>query len=418
VKRFALAALVVAAMPALGTAQTLPPQAAQARLRVFIDCGGDCYEEYLRDQIKFVDFVRQAQDADVHLLSSSTDTGGGGREMVLRFVGRGRYAGHDEELKVISLAADTVSMRRSQVLRTVHVGFLSFMARDGIPPAIDLSVEATESAAPSKAARDPWRAWVFSVSSSADYSAEESTRDRSWDFDFGADRITEQWKITFGTSFDYSKEAFDLDEDEPLVAVRRERQTDWFVAKSWGPNWSIGFDGALRSSTFGNTKFSLRTAPAIEFSVFPYSEYATRQLRFQYSMGVAHARYNELTIYDTLDDTHPVHSASATFEREEPWGSIQAGFEFSQYLHDLSFYRLEAAGEASIRITRGLSVNLEGNVSRIRDQLALPRREASDEEVLLKLRELQSGYRVGFDVSIRYTFGSLFNNIVNPRFGR
>jgi hypothetical protein len=133
---------------------------------------------------------------------------------------------------------------------------------------------------------------------------------------------------------------------------------------------------------------------------------------------MAHARYNELTIYDTFDDTHPLHSALAVLEREEPWGSLQAALEFRQYLHDLSFYRLEASGELSYRITRGLSIGFEGNISRIRDQLSLPRREATDEEILLRLRELQSDYQVGFDVNIRYTFGSLFNNIVNPRFGR
>jgi hypothetical protein len=113
-----------------------------------------------------------------------------------------------------------------------------------------------------------------------------------------------------------------------------------------------------------------------------------------------------------------VHDASVTLEREEPWGSLRASVEFSQYLHDPSFYRLVASGELGYRIARGLSISLDGRVSRIRDQLSLPRREASDEEILLRLRELQSDYRIGFDVSIRYTFGSLLNNIVNPRFGR
>ena len=72
----------------------------------------------------------------------------------------------------------------------------------------------------------------------------------------------------------------------------------------------------------------------------------------------------------------------------------------------------------SLRIARGLSLNFEGSVSRVRDQLSLPRRDASPEEVLLRLRELQSDYELSFDIGIRYSFGSIFNNIVNPRFGR
>ena len=51
-----------------------------------------------------------------------------------------------------------------------------------------------------------------------------------------------------------------------------------------------------------------------------------------------------------------------------------------------------------------------------RDQ-AVPLARTS-EEVLLRLRELQSGYQVSVDISLTYSFGSIFNNIVNPRFGR
>jgi hypothetical protein len=64
-----------------------------------------------------------------------------------------------------------------------------------------------------------------------------------------------------------------------------------------------------------------------------------------------------------------------------------------------------------------LSVEVEGAASRIRDQLSLPRRGADPEEILLRLRELQSGYEVSLRVGFNYTFGSIFNNIVNPRFG-
>lgn len=41
---------------------------------------------------------------------------------------------------------------------------------------------------------------------------------------------------------------------------------------------------------------------------------------------------------------------------------------------------------------------------------------ASTEEILVRQRELATGYQyeVGFGVS--YSFGSIFNNVVNPRF--
>ncbi len=417
----ALAACAIVTAAAVSSAQVPRPDAGRQaeRLRVYIDdCGERCFEDYLRDEIRFVDFVRQAQDADVHLLSSSTETGGGGRELVLRFIGRGRFSGHDEELRVVSLAADTENMRRTQVRRTVEVGLLAFMAREGIPGGVAISVDATRTEEQEQPADDPWNAWLFSIRTSADYQAEESQRDRSLDVSLSADRITEAWKLTFGASLDYSTEEFDLDEDEPLKAVRREKDASWFVAKSLGPHWSLGLDGRFESSTFGNTKYSFETAPAVEYSVFPYEEYATRQLRLQYAMGVSRAEYNEITLYGVLGEVHPVHEASVTLDLREPWGSLEGRFEFSQYLHDLSFYRLEVSGDLSFRIIRGLSFTVEGSASRVRDQLSLPRRDATEEEVLLRLRELQSGYELQFDIGFTYSFGSLFNNVVNPRFGR
>ena len=63
---------------------------------------------------------------------------------------------------------------------------------------------------------------------------------------------------------------------------------------------------------------------------------------------------------------------------------------------------------------------MEGEISgsRIRDQLSLPARDATSEEILLRLRELESGYQFNFQVSLTYTFGSIFSSVVNPRFGQ
>jgi hypothetical protein len=92
--------------------------------------------------------------------------------------------------------------------------------------------------------------------------------------------------------------------------------------------------------------------------------------------------------------------------------------EFSQYLHDQGKYRIEVNGEIDFRVARGLTVTFDGNASRIRDQISLPRRGATPEEVLLRLRQLRSGFQVGFSFGVSYSFGSIFNNVVNPRFGR
>ena len=416
-----LVTLCLAASPALAQvpAPAQAPAAAQtpARLRVFLDCS-DCFPDFLREEIRWVDFVRQPQDADVHLLTRSSDTGGGGREIVLRFVGNLRFKGVDQDLKAVSQASDTEDTRRRNVLRVVTVGLLGYIAREGLPSDVAVSVKAPRPDASAAPARDPWNFWVFSVEAGGSIQAEETERQWDWSADFTADRVTERWKLNFGASLEHETEEFDLDEDEPLRANRRERSVEGFVARSLGAHWSAGFIGEVRSSTFGNIKFQAAAAPAIEFNVFPYAEYATRQLRLEYLIGVERSHYNEITLFGKFSDTLGRHEFQATLDQRQPWGTLQAFAEFGQYLHDLGKYRLEAGGEISIRLARGLSLNVEGSASRVRDQLSLPRRDATEEEVLLRLRELQSGFEVDFSIGLTYTFGSIFNNIVNPRFGR
>ena len=69
-----------------------------------------------------------------------------------------------------------------------------------------------------------------------------------------------------------------------------------------------------------------------------------------------------------------MHAASVAFEKTEQWGSLDTRLEWSQYLHDRSLTRLEAEGELSWRLARGFSLSMEGNASRVRDQISLPRR--------------------------------------------
>jgi hypothetical protein len=52
----------------------------------------------------------------------------------------------------------------------------------------------------------------------------------------------------------------------------------------------------------------------------------------------------------------------------------------------------------------------------VHDQLSLPKTGATDEEILLQRKQLETSYRYFAGVSLTYSFGSIFNNIVNPRF--
>jgi hypothetical protein len=58
-------------------------------VRVFLDCN-HCDESYLKKEVTFIDYVRNREDADVHLLVTIQETGSGGAQWTLKFIGLGR----------------------------------------------------------------------------------------------------------------------------------------------------------------------------------------------------------------------------------------------------------------------------------------------------------------------------------------
>ena len=74
------------------------------------------------------------------------------------------------------------------------------------------------------------------------------------------------------------------------------------------------------------------------------------------------------------------------------------------------------ARRTDVRIFKGFSVSQNGAISRRRDQLSLRRGEATTEEILVRQRELATDYSYDLGFGISYSFGSIFNNVVNPRF--
>ena len=396
-------------------AQT-PPAPTRGQLKVFLDCDS-CYADFLRTEIEFVDFVRDRTEADVHVLITRAQTGSGGYEYAVDFIGVGRFATMTDRLRTVTATADTDDTIRRQLATVVRVGLLRFLTRDAVPAGLDVAVQIGSEQQRPAIAGDRWNNWVFSLRGSASFNGEESRLEREIGASLSADRITPDWKITLGGELEYEREEFDLDEDDPVNVERRERDFNWLVVKALGEHWSIGAVGEVESSTFENTKFSIAGAPAVEYNVFPYSMHMRRQLRALYGVGVNYVRYYEETLFRKTEETLPQHELSLTFEQRERWGSLEASVEWSQYLHDVSKSRLQADGEFSVRLARGLSVASELSASRIRDQLSIPARGATAEEVLLRLRRLRSGYEYNFSMSLTYTFGSIFSSVVNPRFG-
>ena len=135
-----------------------------------------------------------------------------------------------------------------------------------------------------------------------------------------------------------------------------------------------------------------------------------------YAVGFNSFDYAEVTIFDETDERRIDHSVRTSFEVNEPWGDTDATLEWSQFLDEPSQHRLVFLGDLEIRLFRGFFLSINGNSSLIRDQIFLPRRDATDEEILVRQRQLATDYEWRLRIGITYSFGSIFNNVVNSRF--
>ncbi len=185
--------------------------------------------------------------------------------------------------------------------------------------------------------------------------------------------------------------------------------------KSAGPRFSLGVRTNASGSTYSNQDLVFNFLPTAEFDVFPYSENARRSLIFSYAIGVQVANYSQETISDKLAETLPRHRFGASLSLRQPWGSIYGSANFTQQLNARDRTNLGVYSEADVRLFRGFSFNIHGDYSRIRDQTSLQKGDASTEDVLLQLRQLHSGYSYSMGFGVSYSFGSIFNTVVNPR---
>jgi len=140
------------------------------------------------------------------------------------------------------------------------------------------------------------------------------------------------------------------------------------------------------------------------------------QFTFLYRIGYTETWYNAETTFLKTHDQLANETLQVRYDVRKRWGTISTSLEGSHYFHDAELYHVSADLDLSIRLFEGLSLTFNGNVSKIADQLSIPREDLSEEEILLNRRQQATNYTYNTNIGFRYTFGSIYSNVVNPRF--
>ncbi|MFQ5535809.1 MAG: hypothetical protein ACE5GJ_00020 [Gemmatimonadota bacterium] len=394
-------------------------------LSIFFDCQArGCRDlDYFRREIPYVNWVRNREDADVHVLVTSRRSGGGGLEYSLAFLGQGDLAGSDLTLVTHTSGDATEDDRRAAVAQKLRLGLVRYLADRPIGDRLKITLAGPGASpgpeAPSPAGagpKDPWDFWVFRVTANGFVNGESSIRFANYFGTVSANRTTEAWKIILGANRSENIQEFELSD-----RTIKETRTDWgvngAVVRSVGARWAVGLRTDVGSSTFLNQDLRWSVRPGLEFNFFPYEESSRRSLTLQYLVGPWHWDYAETTIFGLDEETRWKESLTARLSLVQPWGRWTTSVSGSHFFNDSEHYNMNVFASVNVRLFKGFSVRVTGNYSWVRDQIYLAAGGATQEEILLRQRQIETSYRYFTSFGIEYRFGSIFNNVVNPRFG-
>src|SRR6267378_3713072 len=393
------------------TPQPAPSNSAppSVKLRVFLDCNF-CDFDFMRTEINFVDYVRDRQDAQVHILVTNQPTGGGGNEFTLHFIGQKELAHVADTLKYVSPPSASQDDLRRGLARIIKLGLVRYYSHVGQSGRFDVTYTAPTAAdsASKAAARDRWNLWVFRMSANGFGNGEKSSNFVQLNGSVNASRTTEMWKTSLTSYGNYNQSRFILSDGSKFNSYSHGYGFTDLIVKSLGQRWSAGQRASWTSSTYLNQKRAIRFAPAVEYNFFPYSQSTRRMLTLQYSPGINFFRYQDTTIFDKISEARSDQTLTASIDVKQPWGSVSSSLEGAAYFDDFTKRHLVFFNSLDLRLFKGFSFFSYGRLAFLRDQLYLPRGDLSDQDRLLRQRQLATSYTYFLNLGLSYSFGSIF----------
>ena len=385
------------------------------KLSIFIDCQY-CGQEFIKQNLTYVNYVRDTKEADVHLLFRTQSTASGGTENTIEFIGKDKFKQQSDTVIFMFDPNLTQDEQRRIRLKYIKAGLIPFLLKNNQLNDVEITSTLVEQEDNSEV-KDKWNYWVYNISANGWFNGQSTYNSfNSWS-EISADRVTEKWRIGISAGMQYNESNYIFSDGTSTKAIQRSQFGDVNLVKSISQHWSAGLFGDVNSSIFSNLKLSHNLNAGIEYNVFKYENSSENQLRFVYEIGPRCNRYNETTIYHKNEEWLGEQSFSVAFMTQKKWGSISSSVSWNNYLHDFNLYNLRFWQNFRIRILKGLNINLGGSFNVIKNQITLPGSGSSDFDLILQQKQQETNFSYWGNAGISYTFGSIYNNIVNPRFG-
>ena len=370
--------------------------------------------DYLRRNMRFIDFVNDPAVADVHIIINNRTSASGGHVYSMMFNNLTFENLSDFTITATTLASDTFEESRRKIKNALSLGLMPYVNQTKASEKLVFKYNADTDKQEVVIADDPWNNWTFRGDVSGNMNLEESRKTYNYSFDLRGNKVTEDWRYRNHARRSVRTQKYTSD-GEDYRSDNSSNSVSSSVVKSLSSRWSAGAFGSYDNSNYSNTVYSISFKPAVEYNIFPWDISDRKVFTIAYYIGPEWKKYYEETIYDKLNEQLWEQSLRLDLQVVQTWGEVQAGLNATNYMHDWSKNRVTLRTDLSVRIIRGLSVRMGLRVENVHDQIYLAKGEVSLEDVLLNKIQLPSTFEIGANFGVRVQFGSIYNNIVNNR---
>lgn len=390
-------------------------QSGNSDLNLYLDCS-KCDHAYIKQNLSYVSFVRDQKFADVYILVRTEKNGSGGVKYNFEFQGQHKYKKMRNRLSFSTKSDDTRAEVRDLVFEYLKLGLVKFWLRSGNDDVISVQLKKEDKSIVSEEnVKDPWNKWVFNFGIRGNFKGEEVKETKYLNYNASAKRVTEKNKLYFRISRNSDKKTFKKDDGD---IINRQEATSLYFSDVFSiqNHWSAGLFGGMQESTYRNYDLSMWLKPAIEYNFFDYKQSFKKQLVVSYKVGGIQNNYNETTIFNEDSELLWEHSLNLGGAVQQKWGNLSGEISYRSYLHDTSLKAFSFDLGTNFRLFKGFSLSVNGSYDITDNQVNLVGGDLSLEELLLAQKQSQSGYQYSFRFGLNYSFGSMYNTIVNPRF--
>ena len=380
----------------------------QNKIKAYLDCR--CDENYIKQETSFLEYVRDQDLADVEIFVRDVSNPAGSRAFEIKIDGNNEYQELSSSTTLNGYSNDTSSTLRTKLVNKLKLALVPFLDKASYALKLDVGSDFNDSITND----DKWKNWVFELSGSYDNDKEESRKTNSYEIEFEIDKLTEDWRIGVEISRYESNRKY-FSDDNVYSSNRKTTRLRGRVVRSISDHFSAGVFFGASQNTYENLDFSSYVAPAVEYSYFPYKDVLSKEITLAYRIGLGKRNYIEKTIYGFEKQELMSQTLSLNVRFRQKWGNISSYLNATQFINDGSKKRLSLRSDLDIRVFEGLAVRLSGNINLIREQFNLAAGSTSIEELLLQQRQIATDYETSFSVGLSYTFGSIYNSIINTR---